>query len=175
MIKIPFHKIAITPSIEKEGELLRWAETAFQKGADALMLRQIPAKIIADTFQELLQLKLPLLNNHSGFYEAEWSGFQLKENEPYFVFKNKFIGRSCHSINAVQMAESENCNYVFLSPIFNTRSHPEQPCLGVDYLKRATAITQIPIFALGGIETEKQVEDCLLSGTYGFAAITYFL
>ena len=154
--------------------MLCWAEGAINKGADALMLRHISSKIICKTFAQIHALKIPILNNHSGHENLDWYGFHLKENETEVV-QNRICGKSCHSSDAVLLAESFGVDYVLLSPVFPTKSHPDQTHLGINYLEKVVEKTRIPIFALGGIEQNEHIAACLQAGAYGFAAISYFL
>jgi len=79
---------------------------------------------------------------------------------------------STHSYDEVYIAEAMGADYVTYSPIFKTPDKGEPK--GVDNLKEIVAMTDISIFALGGIISEKEVEQLNDSGVFGFASIRYF-
>ncbi|UCD24846.1 MAG: thiamine phosphate synthase [Gemmatimonadota bacterium] len=78
------------------------------------------------------------------------------------------IGRSTHSVDEALAAVDEGVDYVFLGPIWPTRSHPDRKPLGLGVL---SAVKQIPVIAIGGIEPDL-VPLAIDAGAYGVAAIT---
>ncbi len=62
---------------------------------------------------------------------------------------------------------------VTFSPIFQTPNKGEPK--GVEVLKELVQAKKAKIFALGGIITKKQIQECQDAGVYGFASIRYFL
>ncbi len=79
---------------------------------------------------------------------------------------------STHTHNEVHIAEAMGADYVTYSPIFFTPSKGEPK--GVDDLAEIVAMTDIDIFALGGIIGDKEVKSLQESGVFGFASIRYF-
>lgn len=92
---------------------------------------------------------------------------ELNESNTEFI-----LGRSCHSKTEVIQAQMKGFDYVFLSPIFSTRSHPDTSCLGLEKLEEAAKSVVIPVIALGGIN-EDNAEACKLVGANGFAGISW--
>ena len=84
------------------------------------------------------------------------------------------IGISCHSIAGLHYALSHGFNYAFFSPIFTTESHPAADPKGLETLRKASKQVELPIFALGGINSENE-EACLEAGAWGIAGIRMFL
>lgn len=81
------------------------------------------------------------------------------------------VGMSCHSIEDVIQAEEDGADYVTLSPIFESASKPGYgPAIGIDGLKAAVLATNIPIYALGGIDPTR-VRACLEAGAFGVAVM----
>ena len=78
------------------------------------------------------------------------------------------IGRSTHSAAEAQGAAAEGADYVFLGPIWHTRSHPEREPIGLDPI---SAVKGIPVFAIGGV-TPERVRLALEAGAHGVAAIS---
>jgi len=83
------------------------------------------------------------------------------------------LGRSVHSLDEAGQAEDEGADYLFLGPIFATRSHPETPPLGLDAYREAVLRTRIPTLAIGGV-TGENVRLVAQAGGHGAAAISGF-
>ncbi len=79
-----------------------------------------------------------------------------------------WIGSSVHHHEEALRAADEGADYVFLGPIWETPSHPNQAALGAAAIERAQAAR---VIAIGGITTAR-VADCLSAGAYGVAAIS---
>ncbi|MBA1433495.1 MAG: thiamine phosphate synthase [Epsilonproteobacteria bacterium] len=79
---------------------------------------------------------------------------------------------STHTHDEVHIAETMGADYVSYSPIFSTPGKGEPK--GVDDLREIIAMTDIDIFALGGIIGDKEIEALQESGAFGFASIRYF-
>lgn len=82
----------------------------------------------------------------------------------------KLLGRSCHSVKTACEAFQEGADYVTLSPLFATRSHPQAPALGVRRFSVMRAAIPGPVLALGGIHGGN-VTDALSTGAQGVALI----
>ena len=84
------------------------------------------------------------------------------------------VGVSCHSIEESLSAEAAGADYILLGPIFATPSKLSYgPPLGLEKLREVTAQVTIPVFALGGISSER-VAICLQNGAAGIAGIRIF-
>ena len=103
----------------------------------------------------------------------------LKYQHPYFHApihqldgseKDQFISvsASCHSLEEVQLAEKLGCQFVIAGHIFETECKKGLPGRGVAFLNELRKQSQIPVFAIGGIneQTQRYVEDpvCIMSG-----------
>jgi thiamine-phosphate pyrophosphorylase len=88
---------------------------------------------------------------------------------------NAFIvGVSCHSIEESLAAQAAGADYILLGPIFATPSKLSYgPPLGLAKLREATAQVTIPVFALGGISSDRAAI-CLQNGAAGIAGIRIF-
>ncbi|WP_457745739.1 thiamine phosphate synthase [Sulfurimonas sp.] len=79
---------------------------------------------------------------------------------------------STHTKEEVLKAEELGANYVTYSPIFSTPNKGEPK--GIKALQEVLKSCKIPIFALGGILTQEQIEQISEVNPYGFASIRYF-
>lgn len=93
----------------------------------------------------------------------------VKKINPDFI-----VGFSAHSLDSAKYAEKEGADFITLSPIFKTTSHPQVQPLGLTALKEVSEAVKIPVYALGGITWER-IKMCYKNGAYGIAGITMFL
>ncbi len=83
------------------------------------------------------------------------------------------VGYSAHSLEQALWAQEEGADFITLSPIFKTQSHPEVEPIGLSTLKEVSQDLKIPVYALGGITWEK-IKLCYKNGAYGIAGIGLF-
>jgi len=79
---------------------------------------------------------------------------------------------STHNQDEVVTVERLGADYVTYSPIFTTPNKGEPK--GVEALSILLAFSDIHVFALGGIVTDKEVALLCKTKVYGFASIRYF-
>ncbi|HYN45466.1 MAG TPA: thiamine phosphate synthase [Allosphingosinicella sp.] len=73
-----------------------------------------------------------------------------------------------HNLAEIRAAEAAGARLIFLSPVFETRSHPEREALGPERFAELAAQTKLPVIALGGMNAERAKD---LRGAYGWAGI----
>ena len=83
--------------------------------------------------------------------------------------KELMIGASCHNSQEVHMAEKLNVNFVVLSPVKQTLSHPDIKPMGWKKFQEITNNSNIPIYALGGMGL-KDYETSIENGGIGIAS-----
>ncbi len=88
-------------------------------------------------------------------------------------FNGRWLGASCHSAAQLQRAVDLQLDYVTLSPVQATTSHPDEPVLGWDAFACLAEQYPIPVYALGGVGLAA-LERCWRSGGQGIAAISAF-
>ena len=64
---------------------------------------------------------------------------------------DRLLGRSTHDLDQVAEANREDCDYLGLGPVNTTAVKPERPAIGAELVGQALAISQKPVFAIGGI------------------------
>ena len=84
------------------------------------------------------------------------------------------VGISAHSATAVARAGRAGADYATLSPVFETRTHPDAVPTGIDPLRLAAERGGLPVLALGGM-TPPRARIARLVGAYGAAAISSLL
>lgn len=159
------------------------AATAAEHGARGFVLRarELPPREQA----ELAAALRAVLPDGCVVIQAGGRGpaVHLSSTEPFPEIRPALVGRSCHHGADVDRAVAEKCDYVFVSPVFETASKPGYgPALGPAGLAalcrripplRAPARgsgQSLPVYALGGVLPER-VSSCLQAGAYGVAVM----
>ncbi|WP_269606587.1 thiamine phosphate synthase [Prochlorococcus marinus] len=65
----------------------------------------------------------------------------------------KIIGRSTHCLEDIKNAEDEGCDYIGIGPIFPSETKKQLQPIGIDYLSKGLSETDLPAFAIGGINS----------------------
>jgi thiamine-phosphate pyrophosphorylase len=75
-----------------------------------------------------------------------------------------------HNLTELKAAETAGADFVFVSPVFPTRSHPGAPCLGPAGFAAIAREARVPVIALGGMNAGnfRELSD---ANAYGWAAI----
>ncbi len=75
-----------------------------------------------------------------------------------------------HDLREIRDAEQDGADFLFLSPLFATRSHPGARPLGLATFARLVRRTPLPVIALGGMNRIR-ARRAERAGAYGWAAI----
>ncbi|MBS7776849.1 thiamine phosphate synthase [Acidovorax sp. CCYZU-2555] len=81
------------------------------------------------------------------------------------------VSAACHDAAQIAQAENIGVDFITLSPVFATKTHPEAIPMGWERFKALVAGTRVPIFALGGMRPDL-LEDAKRNGAWGIAAIS---
>lgn len=74
-----------------------------------------------------------------------------KEQKRFF----RIIGASCHSLKDAKEAEALGCTYITAGHIFATGCKKDLPPRGLDFLRTICKETAVPVYAIGGIDSQK--------------------
>jgi len=86
------------------------------------------------------------------------------------VAKNLLVAASCHTASDIRQANQIDCDFMVLSPVRPTQSHPGAPTLGWLRFFELTELAHCPVFALGGMQRD-ELAKVLAHGGHGIAAI----
>jgi len=86
------------------------------------------------------------------------------------VDKNILLVASCHTREDLEQAQKIAADFVVLSPVKATASHPEATPLGWDKFSSMVSEVAIPVYGLGGMQVD-DIDDALNAGGQGIAAI----
>lgn len=85
--------------------------------------------------------------------------------------KDKWVAASCHNEEELSHANAIGVDFVVLSPVLATPSHPGAATLGWEGLKRLCRQAQVPAYGLGGLGLEHR-DQAFASGAQGVAGIS---
>lgn len=86
--------------------------------------------------------------------------------------KDRWVAASCHSPDELDRAMALDCDFVVLSPVLSTPSHPDSIPIGWDRFAEMTASASLPVYALGGM-LPGMITEAQRRGGQGIAAITW--
>lgn len=89
------------------------------------------------------------------------------------VGATKWLGASCHNLKEVERAKALGVDYVFLSPVLPTESHPGLEGLGWNEFAVIAGQAGVPTYALGGMQLS-HLSKAKLTGAKGIAGISCF-
>ena len=97
------------------------------------------------------------------------------EQARHVLGAERWVGVSTHNLEQVQRAAASSADYIAVGPIFPTgsKANPD-PVVGVDFVRRARALTAKPIVAIGGITLDRAA-DVLAAGADSVAVISDIL
>ena len=101
------------------------------------------------------------------------SSYRLMQLQQRPIASERLLGASCHNLIELQQAEKVGVDYVLLSPVQPTRSHPGSAPLGWSRFSVLVEQVNRPVFALGGMQLG-DLAQVKQRGGQGIAAITQF-
>jgi thiamine-phosphate pyrophosphorylase len=108
--------------------------------------------------------------------QCDADGVHLTSTQFENITKAKAIGLfvivSTHSKEEAKRAENLGADMITFSPVFDTPNKGK--AVGLECLKEVVSSVRIPVLALGGVLTQKQIDACADVGAKGFASIRYF-
>ncbi|MCR4942679.1 MAG: thiamine phosphate synthase [Campylobacter sp.] len=159
-----FEKIWVTKE-GKTDEILRDLKLVLQKNlADKIFLRQ--KNLSPSEYEKLANSVLALAKNKCELviYNHAKIATTLKLNlhfsyENFIKFdknelKNFKFGVSVHSLSDALQAQKFGASYVMAGHIFASLSHKSQEPRGLEFLKHIVLNLQIPVYAIGGINSQ---------------------
>ncbi len=104
---------------------------------------------------------------------AHLSGVRLAQTKHRLIPREFLCGASCHDAAQIHRAQELGLDYVILGPVLRTPSHPQAKPLGWEGFKSIVALSELPVYAIGGMRAEALVK-VREQGGYGVAGISGF-
>ena len=102
------------------------------------------------------------------------SAAQLKTYTNRPLSTDYWVAASCHTVEDLQLAQALSVDFIVLSPVKATLSHPQAEPLGWSQFALMCAQVSIPVYALGGL-CRDDIAQARQSGGQGVAGIRAFL
>jgi 8-oxo-dGTP diphosphatase len=183
-INLP-QRLLITGEFTELSDFLARIESALQKGIRLVQLRLQKSEAIPMLVGPVAEIcnrySAKLIINTSPRVFADLSvssnvGLHLNSSQLLScntrpVNDSILLSASCHTENDIKHAEKIGVNYICLSPVLATSSHPDQERMGWDRFRSLVDDATIPVYALGGM-TETDLAISLENGAQGIAAIS---
>ena len=173
-IKLFFDKLdrALTSGIR----LFQWREPNWSND-DALHQQTFEATLLKCR-QAGARLMVNSIHHETWWHQAD--GVQLRQHDAVIMQSrpslsdHHWVAVSAHDLNELDHAQKLDADFVTLSPVMPTTSHPGAPHLGWEAFEALQAHAGVPVYALGGLSPS----DLLLArnlGGHGVAGIGQFL
>lgn len=124
--------------------------------------KQYQASILLNT-----EIALAKKLNAEGIHLTSRNLMELTERP---LSKDKLVCAACHNTEQLKKAESLGVDFVTLSPVLPTQTHPDATPMGWETFSTLCHSTELPVFALGGL-SKADLETAIGHGGYGIAAI----
>jgi 8-oxo-dGTP diphosphatase len=86
---------------------------------------------------------------------------------------DKWFAVSCHNESELGYSTQISADFITLSPVLKTKSHPDQTEMGWGKFKRLVLAASVPVYGLGGLTKENESQ-LMLSGAQGLAGIGFW-
>ncbi|CAC9961250.1 hypothetical protein [uncultured Gammaproteobacteria bacterium] len=178
------NKYWITPANNHQSD--EWMAKFEQKLTQNIELIQLRSKIalkssfIAELYNKCKQHNIKLLLNtiNKSFEETYCDGWHLTTHEMLKLTtrpcpKNKLLSISTHNLNEALNAQTIGADFIVISPIQPTQTHPNTTPIGWNTAKEVVDKLNIPVYFLGGM-SEQDLDKTLKLGAQGIAGVSAF-
>jgi 8-oxo-dGTP diphosphatase len=184
-LKLP-HEYAISPEPTNPAEFLTALDRVLARGVRLIQLRG--KTITRELLRELVPWVLHrcraanaqlLLNGdialaqELGLDGVHLTSAQLMQHSSRPLPTEQWLAASCHNQAELQHAMAIGVDFVTLSPVSLTNSHPHAPDMGWDGFAALCAQAALPVYALGGLRCA-DVDTARVHGAHGIAGIATF-
>lgn len=182
-INLP-QQLLITGDFISRGDFFARTEQALQKGIRLVQLRLPNAADIAPLLQDFValcesysaqlqvnatpDLFLSLIQCSAGLHLNSKNLLQCSARP---VANSILLSASCHNEHELLHAQKIGVDFICLSPVQATRSHPGQREMGWESFAHLVEHAIVPVFALGGMRSSN-LPQALTSGAQGIAGIS---
>lgn len=178
--------LLITGQFESSREFMQHLESAIEQGIKLVQLRahtlspESYLQLCKQAFSVCCENGAYLISNTSPelFSQCQAHGLHVTSQrlmalQQRPVSKDYWFSASCHNPEEIAQAERLEADYVTLSPINQTASHPETAPLGWQQFASWVNVATLPVYALGGL-AERDLYQAQQNGAQGVAAVSAF-
>lgn len=162
-----------------------WVAKFDEKMTQDISLIQLRSKVVLDTafitklYNKCQQNNIKLLLNipNKSFNETYCDGWHLTTDEILKLSSkphaDKLLGASTHNLEEALKAQEIGADFVVISPVQATQTHPDATPLGWEKAKEVVDKLNIPVYFLGGMSLE-DLDRALEIGAQGIAGVSAF-
>lgn len=177
---------AISPDLNDLDDFVRALRATVASGRRLIQIRTRPltppeARTLLDALRTLKrEHPVQFLCNSALAFAQDWAwsavfdGLHLTHRDLLAATARppgmRWLAASCHSPEEIHRAEQWGVDFITLSPVKPTRSHPEAMPLGLDCFGAWAEQARLPVYALGGLD-EQDLPAVLALGAQGVAGI----
>jgi 8-oxo-dGTP diphosphatase len=113
-----------------------------------------------------------IINSRHVNLKNKFDGIHFTNNDLKNLEINTFFGirsASVHDISGIELAEKYKLDFVVLSPVKKTKSHPEKKPIGWNFFRTIANKSNIPVYALGGMKID-DMETAHANGAIGISS-----
>ena len=154
-------KIAITGRADNTAQYIEKSAVALSRGAQWLMLRAHGLESVEriELARNLMSREEAVLCLNGSVDEANVAGVdalhltssRLMAMQDRSAFKGRWLSASCHNEEQLQKAVTLGLDFVTLSPVSSTATHPGQEGIGWELFSQLANAYPLPVYALGGM------------------------
>ncbi len=188
-IQLP-DKYMITGDFKTEKELLLKIQSGLDKNIKLIQFRayDLPEDVYfnyakkihilckKESAQLILNTSVKKYKKHKAYDFSNGLHLNSKEMKSFSSVEwneDILISTSTHNYEELLLAKKMYIDFVLLSPVNKTDSHPNSITLGWEKFKQLTEKATIPVYALGGMTTN-DIKNAKINGAQGIAAIGEF-
>ena len=180
------NKYYITPEYSKKNEKL-FFEVIDNALKDNLKIIQFRSKNISKELYKKIALKISdkcennkalfIINGYENYNKdiscrgIQFTAKDITNLDFSKIHKNNYFFGSCHNENEVDICNRNNFDLILLSPVKDTK---DKSGFGWKRFKELASRSSTPVFALGGLNFEKDIHEVEEKGGRGIAATSYF-
>lgn len=183
-VKLPA-RCLITPDFTETTDFLAKLDCTLQQGIKLICFRakSADANHYTEMAEKVIQQAkrygaIVILNSPPAFvagaHGIHLTSHQLMQDLPRAGGLSAHLtSASCHNLQELNRSEELGVDFVFLSPVSKTRSHPDSKAMGWEQFQTLTSHVNIPVYALGGLGGD-EITTAKHHGAQGIAAISGF-
>ena len=177
------NKYWITPANHDSDEWMQKIDQKIDQGIKLIQLRsKIPldSTIINEVRNKCQQYGVRLLLNtlNKDFTALNCDGYHLTTHEMQSLTQNPcpnhLLSVSTHNLTEALQAQKLGADFIVISPVQATQTHPDTPPIGWNAAKEIVDKLNIPVYFLGGM-TKNDLKKTLELGAQGIAGVSALL
>lgn len=158
-------------ALARKAELIYFRQPQLKIDDYSLWLGQLIVKF-PELESKLVHQFVKTLDIYSGA-GVHLSFSRSKEYNERPIGIDKWFAVSCHDESELAVANRLGADFITLSPVLKTKTHPEQAEMGWSEFKRMVLTATAPVYGLGGLSEEDE-RQLLESGAQGLAGIGFW-